>query len=515
MASLQVRHSPNVRRQAGTTGGSRERDERGAAARRRTRSSAGRRQARPREGRHRPRRSREALARIAITSRRTTTSRRSTSASRRSRTSGSRACGGARRRTQLRDDDRVREARVRQEVRQQARRGRRAEDARARRARVPRAANAEGGREAARGVAEDAREAPAAARDVPRVGRRRGAAQGEPRQADAEGASKPKARKKLPAYFTDCRARAALAGARVAARLPDRLQARDDDRARNGEIAGLGWSDVSFTEGELHIRQQFTAGRSSIARRTTSRASSTSCRRRRRCSRGGIARRATRGSCSRTRRAATSTTPTRGRCSTPRWSGPASPASASAEGRATSTRSGTRSRGSRSSTARRSSGCRRSSGTPRSRSRETCTGIGRGRPRRSGRTARGSVHGLGRRYDGPRAARLPESVEPRGPSRRPSFAPLPAALPRTRTAQIGPFAGLSCSYRNVRNKHYRPTYVPSGARWSRRSCSPSRVGLRGGGRFGALPPSLRVHPIPASADRPNSRTPSCDTDLMT
>ena len=72
--------------------------------------------------------------------------------------------------------------------------------------------------------------------------------------------SKPKARKKLPAYFTD--AELARLWPELAGR-PVYLTAcklATTTGLRIGEIAGLAWADVSFTEGELHIRQQFTAG---------------------------------------------------------------------------------------------------------------------------------------------------------------------------------------------------------------------------------------------------------------
>lgn len=71
---------------------------------------------------------------------------------------------------------------------------------------------------------------------------------------------RPHARKKRPAYFTD--SELARLWPELASR-PVYLMAcklAATTGMRQGEIAGLAWADVSFTEGELHIRQQFTAG---------------------------------------------------------------------------------------------------------------------------------------------------------------------------------------------------------------------------------------------------------------
>jgi integrase len=71
---------------------------------------------------------------------------------------------------------------------------------------------------------------------------------------------KPKPRKKRPAYFTDSELahlwpelegrRVYLTACKIAA----------TTGLRHGEIAGLSWADVDLLNGELHIRQQFTAG---------------------------------------------------------------------------------------------------------------------------------------------------------------------------------------------------------------------------------------------------------------
>ncbi len=71
-----------------------------------------------------------------------------------------------------------------------------------------------------------------------------------------------------------------------------------------------------------------------------------------------------------------------------------------------------------------------------------------------------------------------------------------------------PFSGLSCSYRNVRNKHYRPTYVPSGARWSRRS--DRRRGLVCAG-VGASAPYLHPSRQPDSSQR---RSPEIEDSIV-
>lgn len=71
---------------------------------------------------------------------------------------------------------------------------------------------------------------------------------------------KPKARKKRPAYFTD--AELARLWPELASR-PVYLTAcklAATTGMRVGEVSGLAWADVSLSEGEVHIRQQFTAG---------------------------------------------------------------------------------------------------------------------------------------------------------------------------------------------------------------------------------------------------------------
>jgi integrase len=73
-------------------------------------------------------------------------------------------------------------------------------------------------------------------------------------------ASKPKARKKRPGYFTDSELK----------RLWPELASRSvyltacklaaTTGMRHGEIAGLRWPDVDLLTGELHLREQFTHG---------------------------------------------------------------------------------------------------------------------------------------------------------------------------------------------------------------------------------------------------------------
>jgi integrase len=79
--------------------------------------------------------------------------------------------------------------------------------------------------------------------------------------------AKPKPRKKRPAYFTDAELMRLWPELVPAPDTPPRppvyltlCKLAATTGMRHGELAGLRWSDVQLLEGELHLRQQFTAG---------------------------------------------------------------------------------------------------------------------------------------------------------------------------------------------------------------------------------------------------------------
>ena len=162
---------------------------------------------------------------------------------------------------QLRDHARLCQAvRSASQVREQARRGRRAEDTRARRTRVPRSAEAQEGRRAARGVADDL------AKHLRRLATclESAVAEGLLKENPVKRmpkSSKPKARKKLRAYFTDAELARLLVGLTVRPVYLTACKLATTTGLRIGEIPpGSPWRTSASPRASSTSVRQFSAG---------------------------------------------------------------------------------------------------------------------------------------------------------------------------------------------------------------------------------------------------------------